>query len=205
MRKRRNVILALAVGSWLTIACSTGSGGLGTLLFDGYESPPDLRDKPPADRQAPGNSVESPPKTGDTPPRTGDNPGTAGGGTGTGTGTGGGKDAGGGGTCPPCDQTLDCTTSGKKTPLPLKTENGQCSAGDGIALDCTGKVLSNGQQVGSWSKSGGTYTIIATISGQTLSYVCTTKTTTDPVPTGTGTTTPPTDAGPTPTDAGTKG
>lgn len=198
MRKRRNVILALAIGSWLTIACSTGSGGLGT-LFDGYDSPPNQRDNPGADRQSPTGAFES-------PPRTGDNPGSQGGGAG-----GGGTVAeggGGGGTCPPCDTTLSCTSAGKKTTIPLKTENGQCSAGDGITLDCAGKVLMGGQQIGTWSASGETYAIGVTISGQAQAYVCTKKVATDPVPTSTGTgtgTVPTGTATSPPTDAGTKG
>ena len=148
MRTRRNGILALAMGRWLAIAGSSGSGDIGA-LFDGYERAPDLRDKPGTDRENPGAGLDSPPKTGD-------NPGSQGGGA-------GGAGADGGGSCPPCDTKLSCISAGKTTPLTLKTENGKCSAGDGITLDCAGRVLLAGQPVGAWSASGGSYAFGATI------------------------------------------
>lgn len=183
MRKRRIVILGLTIGSWLAIACSTGSGGLAA-LGDGYDRPPDLREKPGAGREAP-------PLSGDVPPRTGDNPGSQGGGP-----------AGGGGTCPPCDQTFDCVEGKDKDSVKLKTENGQCTAGKGIVLDCNGKVIANGTVVGTWQASGGGFTVVVTDRGETTTSTCVPGV---PKPTPTGTVTPvPTTTAVPPPDAGAK-
>lgn len=179
MRKRRIVILGLAVGSWLAIACSSGAGGLAA-LGDGYERPPDLRENP-------GNGREA-------PPLTGDNPGSQG------AGPGGGA---GGSTCPPCDQRFSCVDGKEKDTITLSTVNGKCSAGKGVTLDCTGKVLLNGTAIGTWKGSAGSFTVTVTVDGQTQTQTCTPSTTTTTptstgtatAPTGTTTTVPPTDAG----------
>lgn len=184
MRKRRIVILGLTAGSWLAIACSSGSGGFAA-LGDGYDRPPDLRDKPGAGREAP-------PVSGDVPPRTGDNPGSQGGGP------------GGANTCPPCDQKYSCVEGKDKESITLKTENGQCSAGKGVIFDCNGKILLNGTVIGTWTGSGSGFSVVATAEGQTTNLTCvpapatTTPTgTVTPIPTPppTTTTVPPVDAG----------
>lgn len=185
MRKRRMVILGLAIGSWLAIACSSGSGGL-IELGDGYERAPDLRENPGSGREA--------------PPSSGDNPGSQGGGP----SSSGGSSSGGGSTCPACDVKLDCLTGNDKVKITLKTENGQCSAGDGVTFDCTGKVFLNGTAIGTWQAAGTGYVVTVTDKGQTQSLTCTVSTTTT-VPTGTGTTTAPTPTTTSvPPDAGTK-
>ena len=182
MRKRRIVILGLVAGSWLAIACSSGGGGI-IAVGDGYDTPPSTREKPGAGREAPPYSVDNP------------NPGEQGGG-------------GGGANCPPCDVKLQCTAGGKKQSINLKTENGACSAGDGVTLDCSGHVVEKGNTIGTWAGANGVFTVNVTIDGKPTSLVCTASTTT-PTPTGTGTGTTPTPTttvtAPPPTDAGTKG
>jgi len=192
MRKRRNVILGLAIASWLAIACGSGVGALAT-VDDGYESPSI------SGRDNPGPGREVPSTTGrDLPPKIGDNPGSQGGGRGGG---------GGGAACPPCDVTLDCLVGTEKTNIPLKTVNGQCSAGKGVTFDCSGRVLQNGAVVGSWSGSGNSFTVTVSQQGQSQTLTCTKgKTTTVPTSTGTGTSTSPTGTTTSvPFDAGIKG
>jgi len=179
MRKRRIVILGLAVGSWLAIACSTGSGGL-IELGDGYDRPPDLRDNP-------GNGREAPPLSGENPGSQGGGPGTSG---------------SGGSTCPPCDQRFTCVSGNEKDTIKLETVNGQCSAGKGVTLDCNGKFLLNGTAVGTWQGTGSSFTVTYTLDGKTETQTCTPATTTAPTstgtttaPTGTTTSVPPVDAG----------
>jgi hypothetical protein len=169
MRKRRIVILGLAVGSWLAIACSSGGGGI-IDLGDGYDRAVDLRENPGNSREAPGAGF-------DTPPVGADNPGSQGGG-------GGG---GGGSSCPPCDAKYDCTTNGKKTSISLKTDGNACSAGDGVTFDCSGKVLQGGQPIGTWQASGDSYTVTVMANGQSQTLTCTKSTQTTPTPTGTST------------------
>jgi hypothetical protein len=189
MRKRRLVILGLVAGSWLAIACSSGGGGL-IAVGDGYDTPPDTRDKPGAGREVPPSSIDDP-----TP----NDPG------------GGGGGGGGGASCPPCDQKLSCTDANqKKQSITLKTQNGQCSAGDGVTFDCQGHILQNGQSIGTWSGSNGTFTIKATSDGKSITLTCTAGASPSPTGTGTGTAptptpTPTTTNNPPPTDAGTKG
>jgi hypothetical protein len=176
MRKRRNVILGLAITSWLAIACGSGVGALST-IDDGNDRPPDTR-------ESPGVGREAPPTTRDVPPTSQDNPGSQGGGPGAAAAT----------TCPPCDGKLDCSANGKKTSITLKTVNGECSAGDDIVFDCAGKVLQKGTAIGSWKGSGDTYTVTVTVQGQSQTLACT-KSTTTTAPTGTTTSVPPVDAG----------
>ena len=178
MRKRRNVILALAIGSWLAIACGSGNGPLAT-LDDGRDPPPITgRDNPGAGRDNPGAGR-------DVPPASGDNPGARGG--------GGGAGGGGATGCPPCNAKLECLVGTQKSSLTLKTVNGQCTAGDNLILDCAGKVVQNGTVVGSWSIAGDSYTFSVTDKGKVVTATCT-KGATTTVPTSTGTA-PPLDAG----------
>lgn len=185
MRKCRMVILGVVAGGWLAIACSSGGGGL-IALGDGYDPPPNLREKPGSGRETPPSSV--------------DNPGNQGGGPG----------AGGGASCPPCAGKLSCTSDGKKSTLTFSTDSaGGCTVGDGVTFDCSGRVLEDGQPVGTWTGSDGNYTIVVAAKGQSTTYTCTAASS-SPTPTGTGTPTTPT-ATPTsqptsvPTDAGTRG
>jgi hypothetical protein len=188
MRKRRNVILGLAIMSWLAIACGSGVGALAT-TDDGYDSPP-------INRESPGPGREVPLTTRDVPPNSRDNPGTQG---------GGGGGGGGGSACPPCDVKFDCLIGGKqKSTINLRTANGQCSAGEGVTFDCNGKVIQNGAAIGTWSAGpGSSYTVNVTQQGTPTTLICT-KATSTPVPTNTGTSTAPTGTVP-PLDAGIRG
>ena len=105
--------------------------------------------------------------------------------------------------CPACAGKLSCVTgAGKKKTFTFSTDSaGGCSLGDGVTLDCTGRILQNGQPIGTWTGSDGNYTVAVSVGGQDTTYKCTPATTTQPTSTPTPTPTPT----PPPRDAGSNG
>jgi hypothetical protein len=211
---RTNLALAVSIGAWTVVACSSGTGPY-TPLDDPY-------DPAPVSREAPPNSRDTPPNSNEAPPLSGDNPGTFGGGPSS------------RGNCPPCDQTFRCTESangGKPSTdtVQLKTINGVCTSPDSqgqppTVIACDGTIQSNGTAVGTWHADGsGGFTATATetvtitngtaktTTQVTVTLSCTPKSATPtptmtatPVPTPTMTVKPPVfDAGI--VDSGTKG
>lgn len=186
-RSRSNAVLGLAIGSWLTVACTAGFGAPAG-IEDPYDSPPNSRESPGPGRESPGAGFESPGPGRAPPPASTENPGNQGGGP----TANGGAPAGGATTCPPCNNfKLTClVVTGTKRDsdnVELETKNGLCVYdGDLVAgtvvVECNGKLSVGGQQVGTWQQNGTTFSGTAT-GGITFTCVPRTSTPTNPTTT----------------------
>jgi hypothetical protein len=164
----------IVAGSLGVLACTGGPGG--AFLGLGGDGNPATRESPGPGQENPGGS-ENARATNEPAAAAPENPGTQGGG------------AGG---CPPCDQSFKCTTTTSTTnsngqtttksdtsTVTLHSSGAGCETADKdpSVLTCDGKVLSGGQQVGTWSGNGSGFTASASGAGQggtvSLTITCT--------------------------------
>jgi hypothetical protein len=150
------------LGCWLcalgiSVACGSSgktAGELGPFAnIVTNEPPPRSSDTPPSTYENPGSGYETPPASSDMPPSSTDTPGNGSGG------------------CPPCNvELVDCT--GSQFSAYLVSIDGACvftedespPSGDTsnrVVLGCGGSVTENGESMGTWSVSGGAYTLCA--------------------------------------------